>query len=50
MKGNQEILTPQLDEDILEVKWINPQEFLKTHKIFASIRDLLKKVVMKKEL
>ncbi len=45
MKGNQDFLTPQKEEDILEAKWVGPDEFLQSYEMYASIRKLLKNLV-----
>jgi len=44
MKGNQENLVPQLEEDILEVKWVDPVDFLTNYDMYASINSLLSSV------
>ncbi len=44
MTGNQEKLTPQIDEDILEAKWVDPIDFLDNYSMYASIKDLLMKI------
>ncbi len=43
MRGNQDILTPQTEEDILEAKWVEPKEFLQSYEMYSSIRNLLSK-------
>ena len=48
MNGNQDILNPQLEEEILEAKWVNPDHFLKTYNMYASIKDLLERSIKKK--
>ncbi len=45
MKGNQDFLTPQKEEDILEAKWVDPDDFLQSYEMYASIRKLLKNLV-----
>ena len=49
MTGNQEKLTPQIDEDILEAKWVNPDDFLENYSMYASIKDLLLKIIDNKK-
>ena len=41
MKANQKQLFPEKKEDIQEAKWIDQKEFLDTHNMYSSIRDLL---------
>ncbi len=44
MKANQDLLTPQEDEDILEAKWVMPDDFLANYSMYASIKDLLENI------
>lgn len=44
MKGNQDILTPQTEESIMEAKWVDPKDFLDNYSMYASIKDLLMKL------
>ena len=47
MKGNQDFLTPQKEEDILEAKWVDPDDFLQSYEMYASIRKLLENLKFK---
>lgn len=44
MKTSQQILTPQLEEDIEQAEWIEPEEFFRMEiSVYGSILDVLKK-------
>ncbi len=47
MKGNQDFLTPQTEEDILEAKWVDLDDFLQSYEMYASIRKLLENLKFK---
>lgn len=50
MTGNQDSLTPQTEEDILDVKWVDQDDFLENYSMYASIKDLLIEINDKKKL
>jgi len=45
MTANQIELTPQTEEDIMEAKWVKLADFMVNYSMYASIRDLLERVV-----
>ncbi len=47
MKGSQKELIPQIEEDILEAKWVVIKDFLSNYKIYASIKELLNSILAK---